>query len=104
MPPTPENVRYQERNYDPNKAGNTRRDFLGVLDLSNSVTKREVKTQFRRMARIYHPDNYDPMKTSMTKAELEGHFKILNNAYKYLKKCVVRQRSTHVYSSTGSIF
>ena len=41
--------------------------------------------QYRRFARIYHPDKYDPKTNEMSKFEAEEHFKLLNNAYEYLR-------------------
>ena len=72
-------------NYDPARVGHTRQDSPGILELAKNATEREIKTQYRRMARIFHPDKYDSTTTSLTKSEAEEHFKQLNNVYEYLR-------------------
>ena len=47
-------------------------------------TETEVKVAYRALARIYHPDKHDPMRTGMTHAEASEYFKIINNAQAYL--------------------
>ena len=44
------------------KVGKNRKDSLGILNLpiSTAATEREIKVQYQRLARIYHPDKYDP--------------------------------------------
>ena len=38
-----------------------KRDYYEVLEVSRTVTKDELKKQYRRLARQYHPDvNPDP--------------------------------------------
>ena len=48
------------------------------------LPQREIKVQYRRLARIYHPDKFDPTTTEMSKFEAQQHFKQINNTYKYL--------------------
>ena len=43
------------------------------------------KTQYRRLARIYHPDKHESESTGMTSYQTEEKFKNINNAYKYLR-------------------
>jgi hypothetical protein len=74
-----------QRNYDPAKVGHTKRDSLGILNIPMSATEREIKVQYRRLARIYHPDKYDPTITEMSMFEAQEHFKQINNAYEYLR-------------------
>ena len=64
--------------------GHTKRDSLGILNLSFAATEREMKVHYRRLERIYHLDKYDPTTNEMSKLEAQEHFKLLNNAYKYL--------------------
>ena len=72
------------RNVDVNRVGHTKRDSLGILNLSFAATEREMKVHYRRLARIYHPDKYDPTTNEMSKFEAQEHFKLLINAYEYL--------------------
>jgi len=72
-------------NYDPEQVGRTRRDSLGIFLLPSTATEREIKVQYRRLARIYHPDKYDPMTNEMSKMEAQEHFKLINNAYEFLR-------------------
>ena len=50
-----------------------------------SATEREIKVQYRSMAWIYHPDKYDSSTNFMTKEHLQDYFKLINNAYEYLR-------------------
>ena len=71
----------------------TRRDYLGILNLlvSSAATEREIKVKYRRLARIYHPDKYDPTTNKMSKIEAQN---ILNwstprtNTFARLKKYI----------------
>ena len=72
-------------NFDPERVGKTKRDSLQILILSDFATEREVKTQCRRLARIYHPDKYNQTSTQMTPRQSEEHFKLINNAYKFMR-------------------
>ena len=76
-----------KRNYDPEKVGYTKRYSLGILNIpvSAAATEREIKVQYRRLARIYHPDKYDPTANEMSMFEAQEHFKLINNAYEYLR-------------------
>ena len=62
------------------------KDSPGILNLliSTDTIEREIKVQYRRRARIYHPDKYDPTTNKMSESEAQEHFKLINNAYKYL--------------------
>jgi molecular chaperone DnaJ len=54
-----------------------KRDYYEVLEVSRSVTKDELKKQYRRLARQYHPDvNPDP--------EAAERFKEISEAYEVL--------------------
>ena len=48
-----------ESRSDPDGVGKNRIDSFGILQLNNAATEREIKVQYRRLARIYHPDKYD---------------------------------------------
>ena len=43
--------------------------------MTDFATDREVKTQYRQNARIYHPDKYDQTSTQMKPRQSEEHFK-----------------------------
>ena len=62
------------------KAWEKKGDSLHILDMTDCATEREVKTQYRRLARIYHPDKYDQTSTQMTPRQSEEHFKIIYQA------------------------
>ena len=54
------------------------------IPVSAAAMEREIKVQYRRFARIYHPDKYDPTTNKMSMFEALEHFKLITNAYKYL--------------------
>ena len=94
QPKTPQSPRMQNAqstptrsrfNFDPKRVGKTKHDSLRILHMTNFATEREVKTQYRRLARIYHPDKYDQTSTQMTPRQSEEHFKLINNAYEFLR-------------------
>ena len=47
--------------------GRDRRNYIGILQLPITATEREIKVQYRRLDRIYHPDKYDGSTNPMTK-------------------------------------
>ena len=51
-----------KQNYDREKVGYTKRDSLGIINIpiSTAATEIEIKVQYRCLARIYHPDKYNP--------------------------------------------
>ena len=53
--PTP--LRSQTPIYDTNGVGKIGKDSLGILLLTGSPTERDIKSQYRRLAIIYHPEN-----------------------------------------------
>ena len=81
-PTTPPRERFH---FDPANVGKTKMDSLRILRLENDATERQVKTQYRRLARIYHPDKFDRTSTRGSINQAEEHFKLLNNAYEYLR-------------------
>ena len=44
------------------------KDSLGILNIliSTASTEREIKVQYRRLARIYHPEKYDSTTNKMS--------------------------------------
>ena len=61
--------------------GKTRRYSLGILLLTGRPTEREIKTQYRRLEIIYHPDKHDSESTGMTSYQEEEHLNNINNTY-----------------------
>ena len=99
MPPTPPSHPRREapppstnpgnsgsRNYDADRVGHTKRDSLGILNLSFDAIEIKMNVHYRRLARIYHPDKYDPTTNEMSRFEAQEQFKPLKNVYKYLRK------------------
>ena len=68
--------------------GRTRNDSLGILNFSGDVTEREVKTNFRKVARKYHSDTHRQALTGMSSNQAEEYFQLVNNAYKFLRSNV----------------
>ena len=58
---------------------------MGILNLSEDATEREVKTNYRKIARIYHPDKHRPASIGMSPNQAEEYFKLVNNAYEFLR-------------------
>jgi hypothetical protein len=58
--PPPENS-HNQSNYNPEGVGINQRDSLLALGLPANSSEREIKTRFRRLSLIYHPDKYSPL-------------------------------------------
>ena len=58
--------------YDVNRVGHTKIDSLGTLELPFAATEREIKVQYKRLARIYHPDTYNPTTNPMIQFEAQN--------------------------------
>ena len=71
------------------RVGRTRRDSLGIMNLSLAATEREIKITYIRLARRYHPDKYglasNDVSTEMSSIEAQQHFQLISNAYEYLR-------------------
>ena len=78
-----------EWSYDPEGVGKKRKDSFGILELPMTATEREIKVQYRRLARTYHPDKYalasNEVSSRMTVLEAQQHFQMLGNAYDYVR-------------------
>lgn len=57
-----------------------RSDALAVLDLDDDATEAEIKSSYRRLAKLYHPD------TNMEDAETAIKFQQVKAAYEVLSK------------------
>ena len=77
--------RYWTLIYDTDRVEKTRRYSLGILLLTGRPTEREIKTQYRILVRISHPEKHDSYSTGMTLNQVEEHLKNINNAYEYLR-------------------
>ena len=66
----------------------SKKDYLSILGLSPDFDDKELKKAFRREARKWHPD--------LNKNDLnaEERFKLINEAYEYLRDPNVRKNST----------
>ena len=74
--PPPRQSYRNEWNYNPDGVGRNRIDSFGIL---------QIKVQYRRLERIYHPDKYDGRANPTTKKESKEHFKLINNTYEFLR-------------------
>jgi len=65
----------------------SKKDYLSILGLSHDFDDKELKRAFRREARKWHPD--------LNKNDLnaEERFKLINEAYEYLRDPNVRKNS-----------
>jgi len=65
----------------------SKKDYLSILGLSSDFDDKELKKAFRREARKWHPD--------LNKNDLnaEERFKLINEAYEYLRDPNVRKNS-----------
>ena len=62
--------------------------FYDALELSETATPEEIKRQFRRLAKKYHPDRNNGSK------EAEARFKELSEAYETLSDPKKRKSTT----------
>ena len=54
------------RAYNNYGVGKTRKYSMRILNLSGEATEREVKTNYQKIARIYHQDKHRPSSTGMS--------------------------------------
>jgi hypothetical protein len=74
-------------NYNRENVGRTLLDSLKAMGLNLTATTREVRTQFRILSMIYHPDKYSPATLDISPLEAQAHFQLINNAHAYLRTC-----------------
>ena len=56
-----------------------------ILSVPQHASLREITTAYRRLAREFHPDKWNPQK-QLTKQECEERFKLISNAYNRTKE------------------
>jgi hypothetical protein len=84
-PSTAPSTNHYINDYNIDNVGKTSHDSLRAMGLRDSATPREIRTQFRILSMIYHPDKYSPAILDITAIEAQAHFQLLNNAYSYLR-------------------
>eukprot|EP01027_Heterolobosea_sp_BB2_P001915 GEZU01002859.1.p1 GENE.GEZU01002859.1~~GEZU01002859.1.p1 ORF type:complete len:555 (-),score=203.46 GEZU01002859.1:88-1752(-) len=63
----------------------SRKNYYKILGVEKTADKREVKTAYRKLALVYHPDRYPTEETkNMTREEAENKFKDIAEAYEIL--------------------
>ncbi len=65
----------------------SKKDYLSILGLSSDFDDKELKKAFRREARKWHPD------LNKNDINAEERFKLINEAYEYLRDPNVRKNS-----------
>ena len=84
-PPSPPSTNHYINDYSVANVGRTAHDSLRAMGLRTNATPREIRTQFRVLSMIYHPDKYSPSILDITATIAQAHFQLLNNAYSYLR-------------------
>jgi hypothetical protein len=82
-PPSPRS-NHTSTNYDPELVNSNKNHALRALGLPRNATEREVRTKFRRLSMIYHPDKYSPA-LGISQERATAHFQTINNANEYLR-------------------
>ena len=65
--------------------------YYQILELPLDASPRRIKEQYRKLAKLYHPDR---LSNSHEKARLEAKFKEINEAYEALSEIVKRANLT----------
>ena len=76
----------------------SKKDYLSILGLSSEFDDIELKKAFRREARKWHPD------LNKNDINAEDRFKLINEAYEFLRDPVRRVNSIDSNSSNGGNF
>src|SRR5262249_40805726 len=79
----------------------TTRSYYEILGVRPDATSDEIKSAYRRLARVFHPDRFHP--TSKPKEWKNAHEMLLqlNEAYQVLKDHAARQRYDSMRNSSG---
>lgn len=73
-----------------------RNDLYALLDIPVTATQHEIRKQFRKLSRVYHPDK----NTSLAAAELEivsKKYELLSFAYSILTDPILRKEYDQLY-------
>jgi hypothetical protein len=84
-PHPPPTANHNINDYNIHNVGRTSYDSLRAMGLRENASSREIRTQFRILSMIYHPDKYSPSILDISAIEAQAHFQLLNNAYSYLR-------------------
>lgn len=76
----------------------SKKDYLSILGLSSKFDDNELKKAFRREARKWHPD------LNKNDINAEDRFKLINEAYEFLRDPVRRVKSIDSNSSNEEIY
>ena len=76
----------------------SKKDYLSILGLSSEFDDIELKKAFRREARKWHPD------LNKNDINAEDRFKLINEAYEFLRDPVRRVKSIDSHSSNDENF
>ena len=87
-PPRRNNSEMPDRDWIPENIGNVMYDSFKILGLSLGASERELKIQYRRLSRTYHPDSHNPTETGLSHEEAVQMFQHINNANSYLRELV----------------
>ena len=66
--------------------GHNIKDSLSIFGLGRGAVWMDVKAEFRRLSRQYHPDKHNPTRTKMTNEDSKAFFQLFNNAKDFLEK------------------
>ena len=87
-PPRRNNSEMPDRDWIPENIGNVMYDSFKILGLSLGASERELKIQYRKLSRTYHPDSHNPTETGLSHEEAVQMFQHINNANSYLRELV----------------
>lgn len=73
----------QQQEKESNSSTKPKKSFLNVLGLNENYTQKELKSAYRNMAKLHHPDNYATESNAQQKIAAEKFIQI-QNAYEYL--------------------
>jgi curved DNA-binding protein CbpA len=88
-----------DSNHPKNSSGNTgMKDYYQILELSKEASLEEIRKQYRRLARMFHPDTVRTLSDEQ-RAYFEESFKDVNKAYEVLSDPEKRAEYDSTYVS-----